>query len=139
MSRITVSASIRRLVIERAGGRCEYCLLHQDDTPFTHQIDHLIPIKHGGETIESNLALACLECNRHKGSDLTAIDPTDGSVVLLFNPRTQLWQEHFTLVGVRIAGQTPAGRATVILLRMNEPTRIIQRQVVIDTGRYTTP
>jgi len=139
MSRIAIPAPLRRLVLERADGRCEYCLLHQDDAPFAHQLDHVLPLKHGGHTIESNLALACLECNRHKGSDLTAIDPTDGSVVLLFNPRTQLWQEHFTLVGVRIAGQTPAGRATVILLRMNEPTRIIQRQVVIDAGRYTTP
>jgi hypothetical protein len=32
---------LRRLVVERAGGRCEYCLLHEDDTFFTHEIDHI--------------------------------------------------------------------------------------------------
>ena len=136
MSRITIPAALRRLVTERAGGRCEYCLIHQDDTPFTHHVDHLTPLKHGGQTIESNLGLACLECNRYKGSDLTAIDPADSAVVLLFNPRTQLWNEHFSLEGVRIVGQTPTGRATVVLLRLNDPARLIQRQALIEAGRY---
>ena len=136
MSRIAIPAALRRLVTERAGGRCEYCLIHQDDTPFTHHVDHLTPLKHGGQTIESNLALACLECNRYKGSDLTAIDPADGAVVLLFNPRTQVWIEHFRLEGARIVGQTPAGRATVVLLRLNDPARLIRRQALIEAGHY---
>lgn len=67
MSRLHIPLSLRRLVTTRTGGRCEYCLLHQDDTPFTHQIDHFIPIKHGGQNVSENLVLACLDCNRYKG------------------------------------------------------------------------
>ena len=139
MSRIRIPDSVRRLVIERAQGRCEYCLLHQDDVPFSHHVDHLIPLKHGGQTESNNLALACLECNRHKGSDLTAIDPADGTIVLLFNPRSQAWDEHFAIEGARIIGKTPVGRATVVLLRLNGRTRVIQRQALMDAGRYPPP
>ena len=136
MSRVHIPAPLRKLVIERANGRCEYCLVHQDDSPFTHHLDHLIALKHGGQTIESNLALACLDCNRYKGSDLTTIDPADGSVVSIFNPRTQAWREHFALEGARIAGQTPTGRATANLLRLNDPARLIQRQALLEAKRY---
>jgi hypothetical protein len=127
---------LRRLVIERARGGCEYCLLHQDDTPFTHQLDHLIAVKHGGQTIAENLALACLRCNRNKGSDLSAIDPADGAIVTLFNPRTQAWAAHFALDGVRVVGLTPSGRATVRLLRMNDRARLMQRRRLAAVGRY---
>jgi hypothetical protein len=127
---------MRRFVVERAGGRCEYCLLHQDDTPLVHHVDHLIPLKHGGQTASNNLALACLDCNRHKGSDLSAIDPVTGAILPLFNPRLHTWYEHFAFEGVRIVGQTPIGRATVVLLRLNDYPRVLQRQVLIEAGRY---
>ena len=59
-----------RLVCERAGDRCEYCLIPQiaDDLPF--HIDHIMAQQHGGETIAANLALACYACNLHKGPNL---------------------------------------------------------------------
>jgi hypothetical protein len=136
MSRINIPAALRRIVTERSNGQCEYCLLHQDDAPFSHHVDHVTPLRHGGQTVESNLALACLECNRYKGSDLTAIDPADGAIVPLFNPRTQVWSEHFTFDGIRIVGQTPAGRATVNLLRLNDPARLLQRQALLEAKRY---
>lgn len=139
MPRTHVPAELRRLVIARARECCEYCLLHQDDTPFTHQIDHLIAVKHGGQTILINLALACLKCNRNKGSDLSAIDPLDGSIITLFNPRTQLWAEHFALDGARVIGLTPTGRATVQLLRINDRVRLAQRRNLADVGRYPPP
>jgi 5-methylcytosine-specific restriction endonuclease McrA len=56
-----------RRVRQRAQGRCEYYPLQQDEVPLTHQIDHIIPRKHGGTTANRNLALAYLECNRKKG------------------------------------------------------------------------
>jgi len=136
MSRIHIPDALRRFVIERAGGRCEYCLLHEDDVPFSHHVDHVIPLKHSGQTVSDNLALACLECNHHKGSDLTAIDPVDGAIVPLFNPRSQAWEEHFAIEGARIIGLTPLGRATVVLLRLNDRVRVLQRQFLIDAGRY---
>jgi len=128
--------SLRRLVIERADGRCEYCLIHQDVSPYTHEVDHLIARKHGGQTVAENLALACLPCNRRKGSDLTAFDPDSGDIVPLFNPRTQLWTAHFALEGARIVGLTPAGRATVALLALNAPVRLTERQALIALGLY---
>lgn len=136
MSRVHIPAELRLLVLERAQGGCEYCLVHQEDTPFSHQVDHLIPLKHGGQTVSINLALACLDCNQYKGSDLAAIDPVEGNIVPLFNPRMQTWNEHFALDGARIVGLTPTGRATISLLRLNDPARLLQRQALIEVNRY---
>lgn len=139
MPRAYVPAAIRRFTVERAHQCCEYCLLHQDDAEAPHQIDHLISIKHGGQTITENLALACQLCNRYKGSDVTAIDPLYGEILPVFNPRTQTWNEHFDLVGARLVGLTATGRATVGLLRLNDAARLIDRQALIDVRRYPPP
>lgn len=136
MSPTLISSRVRELIIERAAGRCEYCLLHQDDTPLTHQADHIIALKHGGSTTAENLALACLDCNRYKGSDLSAIDPATGLVVQLYNPRTQIWRQHFHFDGVIIRGLTPCGRATALLLQLNHSLRVMQRRALLDAGRY---
>lgn len=94
------------------------------------------PIIHGGESSSDNLVLACLKCNRRKGANLTAIDPVDRTVVIIFNPRLQVWGEHFTLVGAYIVGTTPTGRATTALLRLNDEQRVERRQVLILGQRY---
>ncbi|WP_217355187.1 HNH endonuclease [Aphanizomenon sp. UHCC 0183] len=66
MTNNAISFSLRQLVIERAQGRCEYCLIHQDFSIYTHEIDHIIAVKHGGQTLSENLALSCLPCNHSK-------------------------------------------------------------------------
>jgi len=81
------TAELRRQVIERAGNRCEYCRIHQEDAGSRHQVDHIIAEKHGGKTVLENLALSCLPCNRRKASDIGAIDPNSGQLVRLFDPR----------------------------------------------------
>ena len=121
-----IPAALRRQVIERARQRCEYCLLPDGVTFFPHEVDHIIAVKHGGATDEANLALACWRCNRHKGSDLGSFDPQTGAFSFLFNPRTQLWDEHFTLVGLDVIGATPEGRATIRLLRLNSAERMAE-------------
>ncbi|MBI1747631.1 MAG: HNH endonuclease [Acidobacteria bacterium] len=136
MPRTPIPVAIRQLVAHRAHECCEYCRLHQDDADSTHQIDHLMAIKHGGLTASENLALACPLCNRYKGSDLAAIDPVGGMAVPIFNPRTQIWSEHFTFAGAAIIGLTPTGRATVELLRINDAARLIDRQSLMTAGRY---
>jgi hypothetical protein len=100
------------------------------------QVDHIISKKHGGQTIAQNLALACACCNRHKGTDISAVDPTSGKFVALYNPRKSLWRDHFQLVGVRIAWRTGIGAATVRLLKLNHPRRILERQVLRRFKRY---
>lgn len=109
---------------------------HQDDTPFTHLIDHIVAVRHGGRSSEHNLALAWLDCNRHKGADLSALDPLTGAAVPLFHPRHHAWSAHFALEGARVIGLTPTGRATVALLRINDPVRLIEREMLTVVGRY---
>lgn len=77
-----------------------------------------------------NLALSCLPCNRHKGSDLTSIDPQTGEITRLFNPRLDVWTEHFSLENGRIISLTPIARTTVFLLQFNTPTAILSRQLL---------
>jgi hypothetical protein len=136
MPRPYIPAALRRLVTERARGYCEYCLMHQDDSPDSHQIDHIIAVRHSGQTASENLALACAECNHFKGTDFATIDPASGAVVRLFNPRVQQWHEHFTLNGPQIVGLTLAGQITVELLRLNSEARLLEREVLIAEGRY---
>ncbi len=133
---VHIPSALRQQVIDRATHCCEYCLIHEDDVPESHGIDHLIARKHGGQIIAENLALACLPCNRYKGSDLTTIDPETRDMVPLFNPRVQVWTEHFRLVGARIVGLTPTGRATETLLRFNLPVRLDNRRLLIEKGLY---
>ena len=62
--------------------------LHQDDSPLAVlHIEHIIPKIHGGSDDLENLALACVDCNLHKGTNLTGIDPQTDAVTRLFHPR----------------------------------------------------
>ncbi len=130
------SAEIRRQVLERARGFCEYCLVHQDLVASTHQVDHVIAEKHRGGTTMDNLALSCTLCNRRKGSDITSVDPKTGEVISLFNPRAQRWSDHFEVEGVRIIGKTSEGRTTVNFLRLNAFERLIERAEWATAGRF---
>lgn len=119
-----------------ARGRCEYCLLHDEDASFPHEADHVIAEKHGGLTQLDNLAWSCFTCNHFKGTDLTSIDPETGRVTLLYNPRQQHWHRHFHLNAGRIEPLTASGRATVALLHLNDEERIARREGLISIGHY---
>lgn len=131
-----VPAPVRRLVRLRARNRCEYCLLPDDVSLYPHEVDHVVAAKHGGPTHESNLCLSCWVCNRYKGSDLASIDPQTGAVTPLFQPRQDLWSEHFRLAGAVIDGVTPRGRATVRLLRFNDAEQMELRGLLLSLGLY---
>jgi hypothetical protein len=128
VSKTYISAALRRLVEERAGNRCEYCLIPSAIAFFSHEIDHVVAEKHEGKTDESNLALTCWRCNRHKGTDLGSFDPQTEEFCFLFNPRIQGWSDHFIQQGTRIEGLTPEGRTTAKLLQFNTDERLIERQ-----------
>lgn len=85
----SLSPALRQRVRTRASGKCEYCLVHQDVSIFSHEVEHIVALRHGGQAVLANLAFACLPCNRHKGADLTAIDPLTHTVVSLFHPPRQ--------------------------------------------------
>lgn len=131
-----VSEALRALIRERAGERCEYCLIHEVDAFYSHQPDHIISEKHGGLTHEDNLAWACFLCNHYKGSDISSIDPQTGRLTALFHPRRQRWRRHFRLAGARIEPLTAQGRVTVGLLRLNHPASVATRLQLIASGRF---
>ena len=131
-----ISASLRRFVAERAGRRCEYCLLHEDDSYSSHQIDHILSRKHGGTSDPDNLAYACLRCNAWKGTDIGSGDAQTGRVVRLFHPRRDLWEEHFRLRGALIEPLTEEGAVTARLLKLNFDKRLAERRLLIEADRY---
>jgi len=112
-------------------------LLAAQDAFFAHEPDHIIAEKHGGATALENLALACFDCNRFKGSDIASLDPISGKLVRLFNPRTDVWESHFRIEDGRICPLTAVGRATERLLKLNLPARVEIRATLARTsGRY---
>jgi hypothetical protein len=131
-----VRSTLRRLVIERAEGLCEYCLIHERDTFFGCQVEHVIAEKHGGATIDDNLAYACVICNRSKGSDIATVAPVTGRLTQLFNPRGDAWSDHFVLEDGWIHGMTDVGDATAKLLQFNSPERVEERRELIAAGRF---
>lgn len=114
-----IPANLRRLVIQRAAGRCEYCGLSQQGQEAEFHIDHVVPRASRGETVVENLALACVSCSLHKAARRIAFDPQTNLEVALFHPRQDRWEEHFPWEDVRLVGLTPTGRATVEALQMN--------------------
>jgi len=137
MSTSYISVALRRSVIDRAHGCCEYCLVGEGSGALDFVVDHIISEKHGGPTIIENLCLSCYWCNSYKGSDVSSVDwDGNGGVVPLFHPRQQNWSTHFSLDGVRIAGLTPEGRVTVFLLRLNASERVSERELLMLSGSY---
>lgn len=136
MSTTYIPIALRRQVYERAKGCCEYCLIPDLAAFAPHEIDHVIAEKHGGLTKAENLALSCTLCNKHKGSDLTSIDPVTGDIVPLYHPRQDLWQEHFQIQGAEVVPQTAKGRVTVRLLQFNRGDRLAERQLLLKAGLF---
>jgi hypothetical protein len=132
-----IGAELRRLVEMRAGARCEYCRIHEDDTYSGCEVDHIISEKHGGPTTAENLAYSCMYCNRFKGSDIASIAASTGQIVRLFNPRTDRWDDHFAIDGAIIKPLSDIGEATVALLGFIRPERVEERGLLQAAGRYS--
>lgn len=134
-----MSADLRRAVLQRARGRCEYCGLSQEGQEATFHVDHVVPMAEGGQTIAENFALACVSCSLRKGARQAGMDPQTGRNVLLFNPRRDRWSEHFRFDGVGLVGLSPTGRATVEALQMNRPLIVAIRHEETLRGRHPPP
>ncbi len=89
-----MNAALRAFVRQRAGRRCEYCRLHEDDDDFlAYHVEHVIAKQHGGFDDPDMLCWACAECNWAKGPNLAGL--LGGNLYSLFNPRKQNWHRHF--------------------------------------------
>jgi hypothetical protein len=101
-----IEAALREFVRSRAAGLFEYCRISERFTMAEHEIDHVIAVKHGGQTVVENLALCCTVCNRFQGSDIGSIDPETGQLTPLFHPRLDRWDDHYELRDGEILGVT---------------------------------
>jgi hypothetical protein len=129
-----MQARIKAQVRQRAAFRCEYCHFPERFAELRFQFDHIRPEQHGGPTVPANLAWSCLRCNKHKGPNLSGIDPKTGRAVRLFHPRQDVWEQHFTWVGPKLVGLTAVGRATVSLLQCNDPDALLAREALMAEG-----
>jgi len=125
-----ISEAKRKIVIKRANNCCEYCKIHQSDAFQKHQIEHIIALKHGGSSDIDNLALACTECNFHKGTDLSTMLLPNKELIRLFNPREHLWTEHFYIEDCLFYSKSKIGEATIKILKMNDVDAIIVRRML---------
>ncbi|MBE9055853.1 HNH endonuclease [Sphaerospermopsis sp. LEGE 08334] len=136
MSRTYINLETRRLVVERAGNICEYCLISAIDRSSGCQVDHIISVKHGGTSTEDNLCYACVFCNLQKGTDLGSINWRNGELVRFFNPRRDFWGDHFRLDEAVIQPLTDIGEVTARILDFNNDDRIQERIFLIEVGKY---
>lgn len=136
---MAVASHLRRVVIERAQHRCEYCGLAQAGQEGTFHIDHVVPVTVGGPTEADNLALACVSCSLRKGARQAGLDPETGRIAPLFNPRRDSWPDHFLWAETTAVGRTATGRATIATLRLNRPLSLAIREEETLRGRHPYP
>jgi hypothetical protein len=133
-----VPAALAALVRERANDRCEYCWLPQATQEATFHLDHIRPRAAAGPTIASNLALACVTCSLRKAARFLGRDPRTGKPTPLFDPRRNVWADHFIWTSRwRLVGRTAIGRATIRALGMNRPSVVAIRQTLAALGRFS--
>jgi hypothetical protein len=140
MPREYVPADLRRLVLDRSGGNCEYCRYPMRFSLDSMEIDHILPVSRGGLTTAGNLAFACHGCNQYKQDRCEGFDAVSGAEAPIYNPRIMAWEEHFawSLDTTLVVGKTPTGRITVNLLKLNRSGAVNLRRVLKASGEHPT-
>ena len=135
-NRRKIPVAIGRRVRQRARYRCGYCLCSEALLGMSMEFAHLIPQAAGGTTREANLWLACRRGNAFRGTETHARDPQGAEWVALFNPRQQVWIDHFAWSedGTEIIGKTPCGRATIAALKMNNAEIVVAHRSWVSVG-----
>ncbi len=121
-----------------AGEVCGYCRAPQQALPYRLEIEHLLPTSLGGTDERTNLWLSCHKCNKLRSNRVAGTDPLTQQEVALFNPRRDAWRDHFAWQegGRYIVGRTAVGRATVVLLSLNDAYHQSARSVWVQVGIY---
>ena len=134
----SISAQLKIRIRRQARDRCGYCQTPQKIVSMPLEIEHIIPQALGGTDAEENLWLACRNCNGFKRSKTHGIDPETGLETKLFDPRHQVWGDHFEYDAgqTQIFGKTDCGRATVIALRLNFEQAVAARSLWVSVGWF---
>lgn len=121
-----------------AGHRCEYC--HAPEAVFNLplEVEHIVPVSRGGEDTAANWALARRACNLYKAAYVSGRDPESDTVVRLFHPREDRWEDQFQVApeSGEIVGRTPIGRATIARLGLNSAAQVAARQQWMRLGLF---
>ncbi|MCI0357550.1 MAG: HNH endonuclease [Planctomycetaceae bacterium] len=128
--------ALRALVRGRANGRCEYCRFPEAASFLQFAVDHIIAEKHGGPTVEANLAWSCYYCNSYKGPNIAGWIAETDEVVRLFHPRRHTWEDHFEWQGCVLLPRTLIGRVTVEVLEINQPDAIAVREELLGMNGF---
>jgi len=125
-------------VAQRASHRCEYCKAPEVVFNFPFEVEHIVPLSRQGSNDEANLALACRSCNLRKGNRIGGESPRSNAEVRFFQPREDLWSEHFQVIleSGEIVGITLVGEVTVEYLAMNSSAQVAARQLWIRLGVF---
>jgi hypothetical protein len=128
----------RQRVAQQANFRCGYCQTQEVISGVPLTVEHILPKARGGSDDEQNLWLSCRLCNEAKGVLVEAIDPQTDATAPLFNPRTQVWAEHFAWAddGAQLIGLTSIGRATIVALSLNSDFRLRSRRIWVEAGYH---
>jgi hypothetical protein len=133
-----ISKELNAKIRFSAKNRCGYCLVPQKLVSYKLEIEHIFPRGLGGTSEEENLWLSCRQCNLSKGIKTHGFDAVTFERVKIFNPREQIWAEHFEFSEdkTEIIGKTPTGRATVSALQLNDDLQTTAREFWKLTGIF---
>ncbi|WP_395095157.1 HNH endonuclease [Armatimonas sp.] len=133
-----MTEALRAQVRERAGRRCEYCGYPDLIRSGPFAVEHIQPRSAGGSDDLENTAWSCDHCNGHKAAATQAIDPVTGTMAPLYNPRRDVWKDHFLWSDdtLEIIGKTPTGRATVERLKLNRESTVEARRLLEVWGMH---
>jgi hypothetical protein len=128
----------RYTIRARSKFKCEYCLCPEDFSSSPFESDHIIAVGVGGDDDLLNFANACSGCNGYKSKTIEAFDPISGQVVPLYNPRTDVWEDHFSWdeTFTILIGLSPVGRVTIAKLKLNRPAVVKIRKILHRFGEH---
>jgi hypothetical protein len=135
---VYIPVVLRQQIRDQFAHCCAYCQTAEQLTVAIFEIEHIMPLVAGGDTVVDNLCLACPTCNRYKATQLTAVDPQTGDSAPLFHPQQQVWTDHFSWNDshTELVGLTTSGRATIETLRMNRPQLVRVRRMWVKLGEH---
>ena len=138
MSKTRLSGALRARIAKQFAGCCAFCRTQERVSGIKLTVDHIVPESLGGTSEESNLCLACWDCNFHKGIQVTAFDTILEKRLRLFHPQQQKWSDHFewSQDGLYILAKTPVGRVTIDALWLNRTELTVARRYWIITGLH---
>jgi hypothetical protein len=138
MAKFSISSDLREAVRKRALSCCEYCKSQDKYSPTAFTIDHILPESLDGTSEFDNLCYACFLCNRLKSNKLKVFDNLLAKWVPLFNPRKDIWDEHFIWNedSTQLIGISTIGVCTIKELKLNREKLIEYRNCIIPFGTH---